>query len=408
MCGRPVAGSRTIDCRPTADGLQVYLLTFGEGELYWEKYGHNALWFRDTTRMIDAAYNWGTFNFTEPGFLRRLLVGNMQYWVEAYPGRDLITAYERLDRTVVVQRLNLTPAQAQKAYDFAVWNARDENKYYRYDYFRDNCSTRVRDVIDLAVGGGLKTATANTVVPRSYRSETLRLVDDLKLTEFGIDVALGKPADKPLSVWESAFVPSRLRDAVRDVRVPGDGGVQVPLMADERVLYESRMHAERADAPRLSLAYLGIGLLLASVLVFTGHAGRRSPAVDTLFRVETTVWALLTGLLGVIVLLAWLITDHVFWFFNRNLLLVNPLALFVAILVLPAIWRPRFARAAAICAVIVAMLSALALIVFAVPALRQDNLPLILLMLPPNFAIAYELWRRAPAESREPRAESRA
>jgi hypothetical protein len=373
-------------------GLQVFLMTFGEGEVYFEKYGHNALWFSDPRRGIDEAYNWGMFDFESPGFLRRLLLGDMQYWVTAYRGPDLIEAYRRLDRTVILQRLNLTPQQADSALAYARWNAREENKFYRYDYFRDNCSTRVRDLIDRAVGGALRRATTATV-DRTYRNETLRLVDDLKFTQLGIDVALGRPTDRPLSVWESAFVPMRLREAVRDTRVADSAGTMQPLVAEERTVYASQGHAERANAPRLWPAYLVIGLILGAEFLGVAWAARRSSAVEKVYRVEIALWAFATGVLGVIVLLAWLVTEHVFWFRNENLLLFNPLSLFVMALVIMSMRNERWLRPAAICAVVLAMLAAIALLFKGLPR-SQDNVPLILLTLPAHFAIAYGLWLR--------------
>lgn len=383
-----------------ASALQVWLITFGEGELYWEKYGHNALWFRDTTQGIDEAYNWGMFDFAGPGFLRRQIIGDPRYWVEAASGIRLIDAYQQRDRSVVIQRLNLTLAQAQKALQLSRTNALEANKFYRYDYFRDNCSTRVRDMIDAALDGGLKAATTGAAGRRTYRSETLRLVDDLKLTQFGIDVALGRPADQPLSVWENAFVPSRLRDALRDVRVRSDSaGAPAPFVLEERTLHQSRSHFERETTPSLWPAYLTIGLVLAVLLVAIDAAAVKSRrrGVETILRFDIAVWSLIAGVLGLIVSLAWLITEHVFWYRNDNLLLLNPLSLFVAVLAPLSVWKPRYTRAAAILAVIALMASAIAIISYAIPPLRQDNLPLILLILPLHLAIAHALWRRAMA-----------
>ena len=384
---------------PTAESrLAVYLMTFGEGEIYWEKYGHNALWFHDPARGIDEAYNWGMFDFESPGFLRRLLVGDMQYWVAAFPGPALVEAYRELDRDVVLQRLNLTPAQAQRALEYARWNARDENKFYRYDYFRDNCSTRVRDLIDRALDGALTRATTATV-DRTYRSETLRLVDDLKFTQLGIDVALGRPADKPLTVWENAFVPTRLRDVVRDMRVPDSAGTPRPLVADERAVYTSRRHAERATTPRLWPAYLVIGLILGAEFFGVAWAARRLAIIEKVYRAEIGLWAFVIGLLGLLVLLTWLITEHVFWYRNENLLIFNPLSLFLMALAFMSMRNERWLRPAAICAVLIALCGAVALLFKGLPG-SQDNVPLILLTLPAHFAIAFGLWSRARAQQR--------
>ena len=381
---------------PSAPSPRVYLITVGQGEPVWEKFGHNALWFFDDAAGVDEAYNWGVFDFNQPQFLRRFLTGDTKYWVEQYPGQLLIDFYKRSDRTVVLQRLNFTPDQARRALAYARWNARTDNKYYRYDYFRDNCSTRVRDVIDLALGGSLKRATASVRVPYTHRSESLRLVHDLKLTQLGMDIALAQPADKQLSLWETMFIPMRMRDILRSQRGGGPSGT-APLVAEERTLYTSRQFHERANAPRLWLPYLLVGLLLGVEFAAVGTGRRRTAIVDRVFRIEVTIWAIVTGLLGLVLLLAWTSTRHVFWYRNENLLLLNPLALWFAAMVLVAMRRPRFARQARLLALVIAAASVLALLAKALPWFPQDNLAVILLLLPANVAIAVGLWRASPA-----------
>lgn len=393
--GRPAAAQQPPNT------LQVFLVTLGEGKYYWEKFGHNALWFYDPARGVDLAYNWGTFDFAEPGFLGRVLAGDMRYWVDTVTSRVFFDYYRYYDRSITVQRLNFTPEQAARALEFSRWNSSAENKYYQYDYFRDNCSTRVRDVIDLALGGALKRATTSTGTDHTYRRESVRLVDDLKVTQFGINAALGQPSDERLSVWEVMFVPARMQQALANLTVPGPEGAPVGLVAEERVLYESQNHGERPTTPSLVVRYLVVGILVAAALLSAGVLGERSRGWDILFRVEGTAWAALTGIFGLVILLAWLVTAHVFWFRNENLLLFNPLALFLAGL-MPLSRRPRWRRAAAICAVILAMLAALALILKGVPVFRQENLAMILLALPAQFALAYALWRRARASVASP------
>jgi hypothetical protein len=383
--------------QPTAARPRVYLITVGQGAAVWEKFGHNALWFFDDAGGVDEAYNWGVFDFEQPGFLRRFLTGDTKYWVERYPGQLLIDYYKRTDRTVVVQRLNFTPAQAQRALAYARWNALDENKFYRYDYFRDNCSTRVRDLIDYALGGTLKKATMSIRGPGTYRTESVRLVNDLKLTQFGIYTALGHPADKRLSLWEMMFIPMRLRDVIRGQRIGDVGaGGGAPLVAEERVLYESRSHHERTDAPKLWLPYLIVGLLFGAEFVAVGSVRGRSTFADKLFRMEVAIWALVTGILGLVLLLAWTTTRHVFWYGNENLLLLNPIALFLAATVLLSMRQSRFGRPALITATVIAGLSVLSLLLKPIPLFTQDNLALVLLFIPPHVAIAIGLRRGVP------------
>jgi len=376
-------------------GLRVYLITVGQGDPVWEKFGHNALWFFDDAAGIDEAYNWGIFDFNQPHFLKRFLTGDTKYWVDKYPGVPLMNYYEKADRSVEVQRLNFTPEQAARAFTFARTNVREENRYYRYDYFRDNCSTRVRDVIDYALGGTLKRATAFTVTTLTYRSESVRLVDDLVLTQLGITTALGEPADRRLTLWESMFIPMRMRDILRQLRVPRADGSMVTLVSEERKLYESRAYHERASPRALWLPYLLVGLLLAAEFAAVGRLQDRASAVRRIFRIEVIAWSVALGVLGIVLLLAWTSTRHVFWFRNENLLLLNPLSLWLAILVMFSSRRPRFARTAALLGVIVAALAVVALVLKVMPG-TQHNGAEIALLLPAHLAIAFGLWRARP------------
>lgn len=373
----------------------MFLITVGQGAYYWEKYGHNMLWFYDPANQIDQAYNWGQFAFGDPALLLRILTAEAKYWVDTVPGMAVIEHYRQADRTIVVQELNFTPEQARRAFDRALWSIRYENRFYRYDYFLDNCSTRVRDVIDHAFSGAVKAATQDTV-NQTYRGETLRLLDDMKLTQLGVDVALARPADRRLTRWEDMFIPMRMRDALRDVRVRDSTGAAKPVVLREQVMYQTRSNHERETPPARWVAYLVLGLLIGLQLAVLGFAASRSRGrfAEVAFRLEVAGWGFLTGLLGLILLVGWTATQHTFWYRNENLLLTNPLSLFLAVLVLLSWWRQRFRRPAAILGTIVAMTAAIALILKGFPG-SQQNLELIALLLPAHFAVAFHLWLRA-------------
>ena len=379
--------------RPPATDLKVYLVTIGQGAAYWEKYGHNMLWFHDQAAGVDEAYNWGMFDFAAPDFLQRQLVGDPQYSVQAFPGQLLLDHYRKADRGITLQELNFTPAQAQRALERSRWNARDENKFYRYDYYGDNCSTRVRDMIDYALGGSLRAASQDTV-DQTYRGETSRLLDDLTITQFGTNVALGRPADRRLTRWEGMFIPMRLRDALKGMQVRDSTGASKPILLREQVLYESQRHHEKTEVPTLWVPYLIVGILLAIEFFVVGLAGKGANVAEKFFRFEVAVWAMIAGLLGLIVLGGWMFTEHRFWFNNENLLLFNPLALALAVLAPLSIWKPRFTRPAAIVAVIIALTGAVAVLLKGLPW-SQQNVALIALTVPAHFAIAYHFWRRS-------------
>ncbi|NJD20389.1 MAG: DUF4105 domain-containing protein, partial [Gemmatimonadetes bacterium] len=135
--------------------LRVWLITVGPGAAVWERFGHKAIRVADVVTGRDLAYNWGIFDFDQVGFIPRFLKGQMLYMLAPFRSGPMIEAYAGTGREVVAQELALTPSQRAALQAFADWNALPQNRDYRYDYFRDNCSTRVRDALDQALAGAL-------------------------------------------------------------------------------------------------------------------------------------------------------------------------------------------------------------------------------------------------------------
>ena len=392
----PAAPAQSND----AAGLEVYLVTFGQGELVFERFGHNAIWLHDGSAGTDSTYDWGNFSFRQPGFLRRFLTGDTRYWMEAKDADAMVDFYRRLGRTITLQRLDLTADQKLRLRDELRHNALEENKYYRYDYFVDNCSTRLRDALDRTIGGVLRRATDSVRTPLSYRRESVRLTDGDRPIQTGIDIALGRPADAPLTVWESFFIPMRLRDALRDVTVPnGAGGARVPLVASERTIepYPGTPRVvERQTAPRLVWRLLLAGVVLAALV-----AGIRVMAVSRRgaawgLALVTAAWSLVCGLIGTILLLAWTATQHVFWARNENLFVASPLSLLLVVLLPMALLRRRAERAARGVAIAVVVLGLVGLVLALLPG-GQENRAVVALFLPVHLAVAWSLLGDRPS-----------
>ena len=187
--------------------LTVYLMTMGQGDQVWERYGHNAIGIRNRLTNSDIVFNWGIFSFEEPGFIGRFLRGETMYWMAGLDAAASVAQYRMLNRTVEVQELNLSPPQRLELLNFIRWNAQEENKFYRYDYFLDNCSTRVRDALNRVLGGAIKMATDTMQTGTSYRWHALRLMAEDRLTTVGVNIGLGRPTDRHITAWEEMFIP---------------------------------------------------------------------------------------------------------------------------------------------------------------------------------------------------------
>ncbi|HEX2672805.1 MAG TPA: DUF4105 domain-containing protein, partial [Polyangiaceae bacterium] len=133
--------SSTLRAAEPSAGLSISLLTMGPGAHPFTKFGHSAIWIHDPSAQIDEVYNYGTFAFDSPTLMVDSVAGKLPYWLSVQSMRGTLRTYRTQGRSLVASELELTPAEAARLYAALRENARPENAYYRYDYYRDNCST---------------------------------------------------------------------------------------------------------------------------------------------------------------------------------------------------------------------------------------------------------------------------
>jgi hypothetical protein len=354
----------------------VRLITIGPGDQVWEKFGHNMLWVHDPEKKTDLCYNWGLFDFDQPGFLRNFVQGKMTYWMDAFTPPQALGPYFMQKRQVRVQQLHLSVEQANLLIAACAQNALPMNRAYKYDYFRDNCSTRVRDMINLATGGELKrqldqTVSVNTL---SYRQHALRLMQDDTLLSVGMDLVLGPACDKPLTAWEAAFLPTHLAASVE------------PMTSESWRPWQSPRPPEPQTVPNRAPMMLVIGLFTASaILILSVLRSKwfRRAGMTLIF-----AWWSVSTLASVFMICLWFFTDHVAAYANQNLLQFSPLAF--ALLVAWIAVRPKPTvvgkRVVGALAGSIMLLGLIGLIGNLSGLLIQQNLTFIALALPINIA----------------------
>ncbi len=368
-----LAGGGRAHAQEPGSELRVWLITIGPGDAVWERFGHNAIRLVDTRTGYDASYNWGIFDFQQEDFIPRFLRGEMLYMMAPFATQPMLDMYRASGREIVSQELALTSAQKLALRDFAERNALPENRDYYYDYFLDNCSTRVRDLLDQVLGGVLFEQFGALATGTSYRDHTRRLTRPDPALYTGMDLLLGSPGDQPISVWAEMFLPMTVRDALRDVQVGDGAGGTRPLVISEEVLAEARVAEEPQEAPTWWPWYLITGLLGGVAFAGLGvRAAGGSVRARWGLAVTGALWGLVTGISGTI-LVAVLFTDHHFMAWNENLFLLSPLSLAVAVLVPLAVVRPSVRSWAARVAQAVTVLAGVGLVVGLLPFAVQQN-----------------------------------
>ncbi len=371
------------------ENLRVSLVTMGEGDIVWERFGHNALHFQDVETGWEVAYHWGVFNFQQLDFIPRLIRGTMLYSMGQTDLAGAVREYERAGRPVWVQELALTPAQRLRLLQSVEENARPENRDYSYDYYRDNCSTRIRDFLDQALDGALQAQFSSDTTEVTYRWHTRRALRPAPGYYLGIQFVLGPNADRPITVWEEMFLPLTLKNRIGEVQVPTENGGTESLVRQARLAVESRREDGPVEPPFAFPLFLLAGLLWGGgILALTGPGTGLGPGRRFALATLAGGWSLLAALAGSLLLGAWLFTDHYFWYENLNLLQTNPLFFPLPLAFLLFLFRNRFPEWGKGLAVLLGIVSVVGVLIWLLPWPGQKNTELLGLSVPINIALA--------------------
>ena len=357
---------------------EAWLVTYGPGEEVWELFGHNALWLRDPATGLDHAYSFGYFEIDRPGFHLDFARGIMHYFGASSPVEREFAFYRSRQRSIRAQRLNLTPGQVlglQQAIHAAIF---PHPQHYAYDYFRNNCSTWLRDLINQAAGGQLQSQLIQQPARLNFRDHTRRMTHARPWIHTGILLLMGSSIDQPISAWEEAFLPDALAHWLDQVDVDGQ-----PLVLETRLLYDSQVFVppEHATSPRFLMLAMG-GLATALFLL---------PLIRPQQRLAWLPWhlgVLSAGAAGMLLWLMGLASGHHDTWNNWMLLLLHPLWWLL--------WWPLTQRHRRRVLAPLLGLACLGSLILGWPGLLQDRLDQLLLVLPPLLALAWVAWR-APA-----------
>jgi hypothetical protein len=298
----------------------------------------------------------------------------MLYFSAARHAQDEFAAYIDENRSIRAQRLTLSGPQKEQLAEYLLREVRPENRDYRYDYYLNNCSTRVRDALDHALGGVLSAEFSRLPGQQNWRDHTRRLTGMDFWLYLGLEIVLGAPVDRPTDAWDEMFIPALLAEAVADLEMAGATG-PVSLAAEDVMLFESSLPAPDATPRTLWSRYLLASLLfLGAVALACRFAGAG------LARGLARTWLLTAGLAGLALLFFWFGTDHAVARLNLNLLVLNPLWLW------PALSRKGAVRALPL----VAGFSALAAVLPFVPP-HQYTFDVLAALLPLNLVAALTL-----------------
>ena len=350
---------------------RISLMTVAPGEFVYSTFGHSAIRVYDPQQRLDRCYNYGTFDFEQPHFLLKFCRGKLLYFLNLEPYRSFEYGNLADRRAMKEQWLQLDTLQKQRLFSLLQENAKEENRYYKYDFFYDNCATRIRDIVKESFFHQITFDSTQLPMGATMRDLLHQYLTRLPWTEFGIDLILGTPADRRAAPEDFMFLPDYVHDMFGTAKLP-DGSA---LVANERFNPQQPF-----PAPEWKPGFFERPLFVTCFVALLGLLSMANPRTEHIF--DTIFWFVI-GLAGLIMALLWFATDHSATKSNFNLMWAMPTHLLV-------FWRLRATEPLRNYFMVMAVLAGLALIFW---AFWPQDMPTAAIPLA-GLVVVKGLWRR--------------
>lgn len=307
---------------------EVSLITGGAGEDLYAMYGHSAIRIKDPEKNIDYLFNYGTFDFSTPNFVMKFVRGRLKYFLSVDNGFSrFLYIYQREGRPIYEQTLNLDQTEKQAVFERLMKVYNSDERYYLYDFFFDNCSTRIRDILKEVLGQKLQFNGTKVADNQSFRNLLTPYLEDKPWLDLGINTLLGLPSDQTATQYEYMYLPFHLKDAVEKAKLVKSGKT-IPLVKKEVIIYKGK---EKKRTSSFLSPFMVFTVFFLIVVGITYLEYKK----DTIWYFIDFLLFLIAGFLGIFFLLLWFGTDHKVLPMNLNMLWAFPLHIIFTFFLLP-------------------------------------------------------------------------
>lgn len=300
------------------NNTQISVLTIGPGNNLNDAFGHSGI--RLKTSYSDIVYDFGRYNFEDPNFYLNFARGKLNYLQGKANYNNLVNFYKQQNRSIKEQTLNLSAEEKQSVYTFLETNYAKNQGAYLYDFFYDNCATKIRDVIENATNGNI-----DYQLPGNYEDKTFRTLiqDELHPNTWGslgIDIALGAIIDRTATPREHMFLPKNIHAFYSEATINNR-----QLVSNSKTIINSDTKFKNGTFLLSPIFVLSLIAILIIYITFNDHKKqRRTKGLDAFIQ-------LILGIIGILLTLLWFGTDHTATGYNYNLLWAFPLSLVMVI-----------------------------------------------------------------------------
>jgi hypothetical protein len=306
--------AQSVFSQTDSSHVRISVLTLEPGNELYSTFGHSAIRLIDSTTHKDLVFNWGTFDFDDPDFYAKFVRGKLDYFLSIEPYQNFVITYQEEKRSIWEQELALSYEKKQALLNALKTNLSGGNRFYKYDFLFDNCTTRIRDLLfnnlpDLRIQDSLTDAGT------TYRNLIHEYLDEgaKPWSKLGIDVLLGSKLDKPVSNHSAMFLPDYVMQ-----------GLDMSNYAEEGQVTPAKMiyTASPPDIKTWKYAPLLLFGIICILLFVISLSHKRWAVLTTKF--FDSFFLYITGLLGFLLVFMWFGTDHTVCKANFNLIWALP------------------------------------------------------------------------------------
>jgi hypothetical protein len=311
------------------DPLTLKIAVMGPGDELYFWWGHIGLIIENAEDGSSRFYDYGIFSFRNAHFFTNFAFGRLLYSCGVSPTDLNIDQYVRANRDVTIYTLDLSPEQKTAVWWFARENVLPENRDYYYHHFKDNCATRIRDIIDLATGGQFFDALGDLPGRYTFRQHIRRYTWFSPFFDWFLNFCMGQDIDAPLTVWQEMFLPSEIGRRIEDFRYLDSSGRERNLVSSVEIISRTVNRPAALEVPRRQWPReLLFGVLLSMALGFFLFLRRKkNPAGNILLGLSQSLLGFFFGSAGAILFFMTFFTNHDYTYHNSNIIYINPLLL---------------------------------------------------------------------------------
>ena len=292
--------------------------------------GYNfPLMIEDSSKITGYFFDYGIFSFDNDNFFYNFAFGRLLYSCGVSTAERNLNNYKRTNRDITIYTLDLPPETKRKVRDFAVRNVLPENRDYYYHHFRDNCSTRIRDIIDLATDGQFKKEFGNKVTGFTLRNHVRRHTYFSPAADWFLNFLMGQVIDYPVTVWEDMFLPSEVGKRIKDFRYIDVNGKERKLVSSVEIVNQAKNRPPVLEKPHKQWIWeLIFSLALSAIFAFFFFLHKKDiKAGRVLAGVSMSLCGLFFGFAGLLLYFMNLFTNHDYTYQNTNMIFCTPLPL---------------------------------------------------------------------------------